>query len=317
MFRVRGMWHRCRSGPLCGAILLAYPGVAATSLGLETESEPPVASETVELSGLQNVLRVGPDLVNGSAPENDAGFDSLQRLGIKAIVCVDGGAPDIERASARGIRCVHLPIGYDGVDPEQARRLMRAVRDLPKPIYMHCLHGKHRSPAAAGVVAVGLGWMSPEAALGVLRTAGTSPKYEGLYESVRTTVPISMAELDSVPADFPERATITDLVKGMVEIGEVFEHLEKLEDLGWKAPADHPDLDPRNEARILRELLTQLITEEADRRRPEGFVAGLRKAQSAAAGLLDAFKAGHGPNDSTSLNRVRISCQSCHERFRD
>lgn len=270
-----------------------------------------------EYDGLHNVLSVGNELINGSAPEGDTGFDSLRRMGIKTLICVDGGAPDVERAAARGIRCVHLPIGYDGIESEQGLKLMRAVRDLPKPIYLHCLHGKHRSPAAVGAIMVGLGRMTADEATGFLHKAGTSTKYKGLYEAVRTASKVQDARLDAVLGDFPEKAPVTSLVQSMVDIGHAFEHLEKLEKAGWEAPADHPDLDARNESRILLRLLGQLGQEASMKGRPAAFQSMLRSSETSAGSLSDSVAQGQRDQSSQGLSEVRASCLACHERFRD
>jgi protein tyrosine/serine phosphatase len=69
------------------------------------------------------------------------------------------------------------------VPAERAAELAKAVRDLPGPIYIHCHHGKHRSPAAAAVACVAAGLLAPERAPAVLKEAGTSPNYRGLFAS--------------------------------------------------------------------------------------------------------------------------------------
>src|SRR5438094_677830 len=81
-----------------------------------------------------------------SSPDGDEGFHSLQQLGIKTIVSVDGARPEVDLARKYGLRYVHLPIGYDAVPREQALRIARAIRDLPGPVYIHCHHGRHRGP---------------------------------------------------------------------------------------------------------------------------------------------------------------------------
>ncbi len=126
--------------------LLLVLAVSAVSVGQSAGEHP----------GLHNVINFSDQLINGSAPEGDRGFDSLKALGIKTIICVDGATPDAARAEARGMRYVHLPIGYDGIDETEGLKLIRAIRDLPQPIYIHCYHGVHRSPAAAAASSAGL-----------------------------------------------------------------------------------------------------------------------------------------------------------------
>src|SRR5262245_3837035 len=97
----------------------------------------------VEAPGLPNVYRVTDRLYSGGSPVGDTGFASLQKLGIRTVISVDGVRPDVQRARKHGLRYIHLPIGYDGVPRAKALRLARAVRDLPGPVYLHCHHGKH------------------------------------------------------------------------------------------------------------------------------------------------------------------------------
>src|SRR5690606_22513376 len=143
------------------------------------------------------------------------GFRSLERLGVKTIISVDGAAPDVEAARARGMRYIHLPIGYDGIDHEQKLRLARAARDAMAqgPVYVHCHHGKHRSAAAAGTIAATLGWASSEAMIERMRVSGTSPNYAGLYACTSTAVALPADLIDRVPADFPSVSMPRGIVK--------------------------------------------------------------------------------------------------------
>ena len=70
---------------------------------------------------------------------------------MQTVISVDGAKPDLEAARKHGLRYVHLPHGYDGVPAPRGDELAIALRTLEGPIYVHCHHGKHRSPAAAGV----------------------------------------------------------------------------------------------------------------------------------------------------------------------
>src|SRR5262245_41464410 len=54
--------------------------------------------------GLHNVCRVSGKLISGGVPEDDEGFASLHKLGVKTIISVDGARPDVERARRLGFR---------------------------------------------------------------------------------------------------------------------------------------------------------------------------------------------------------------------
>ena len=150
--------------------------------GQQNQPQPAVL-EKLPTKHLPNALQVHPKVISGGQPEGEAGFAELKELGIETIVTVDGAKPDVELAKKYGLRYVHLPHGYDGIPEERVEELAKAVRDLPGPIYIHCHHGKHRSPAAASAACVGAGLIDPKDARQVLVVAGTSESYRGLYQT--------------------------------------------------------------------------------------------------------------------------------------
>jgi hypothetical protein len=89
----------------------------------------------------------------------------------------------VEKAKARGIRYIHLPIGYNGFDEQRKLQLVRATRDamVQGPVYIHCHHGKHRSAGAAATIAASLGWLSPAESVDRMHVSGTAANYTGLY----------------------------------------------------------------------------------------------------------------------------------------
>src|SRR5262245_14950937 len=52
----------------------------------------------IDAPGLHNVYRITDKLFSGSSPEGDEGFRSLQELGIKTVISVDGARPDVGSA---------------------------------------------------------------------------------------------------------------------------------------------------------------------------------------------------------------------------
>ena len=72
---------------------------------------------------------------------------------------------------------------------DQAIRLVKAIQELPGPVFVHCHHGKHRGPAAAAVCAMTTeGWDKARAQLW-LGQAGTDPRYKGLFATVDRFTP--------------------------------------------------------------------------------------------------------------------------------
>jgi hypothetical protein len=245
---------------------------------------------------------------------------------------VDGAVPDLELAKSMGMRYVHLPIGYDGFDDARKAELVRAVRDLPKPIYLHCHHGKHRSAGAAAAVAVSLGWMTNEQAAARMKVSGTAAGYKGLWSCTAKAAPMAAAVIDAASASFPEVTRPESFVASMVAIDEAFDRLKLAEKAGWKAPADHPDLAPVADAGKLADLF-RLIDEASLRKcSPEGadeLKSWMARSATAAAQLEAALERwGKTAPDGTEAASQRAAatalmaglaadCKACHAKYRD
>jgi protein tyrosine phosphatase (PTP) superfamily phosphohydrolase (DUF442 family) len=308
---------------VCSLVLLALAGCGHQ--GPPAEPKPTVISSTaadpaqVIVPGLHNVFRITDRLYSGSSPEGDEGFGSLQQLGIRTIISVDGARPEVERARKFGMRYVHLPTGYDGVPREQALKLAKAVRELPGPVYVHCHHGKHRGPAAAAVVHLCLDQQcAVETAIAEMRRAGTDPRYTGLYASAQELRRPTAEELEQVPADFPEVAPVTDLARMMVNIDSRWDHLKLARAAGWKVPPHHPDIDPPHEARQLVEHFREAGRLPAVKDRPEDFRRGLAESEEAGQQLESALR---GKPDADvaekAYTRLHAACSQCHAHYRD
>ncbi len=273
---------------------------------------------TPQMPGLHNVIRVTDKLLSGSVPEGDAGFQSLRKLGVKTIISVDGATPEVERVRKLGMRYVHLPIGYDGVPAEQGLRLAKAVRDLPGQIYLHCHHGKHRSPAAAAVVKLCLDEQCKvEAALDLMKQAGTDPKFLGLYASPKELKRPTKEELDKVPSDFPETAIVSSLMKSMVHIDERWDNLKLIKAAGWKSPQNKPDLNPAHEALLLLEHYTEMKRLKEVSTRPRDFQEYLTQATEAAQGLERSLSKGTLTEIDKFYSLSQKACTQCHGKYRD
>jgi protein tyrosine phosphatase (PTP) superfamily phosphohydrolase (DUF442 family) len=273
---------------------------------------------------MENTYRLTPRLLCGGEPRGVETFAALKKQGVKTIISVDGAMPDVEVARKLGLRYVHLPIGYDGVPREQAVRLIKAIKTLPGPVYVHCHHGKHRGPAAAAVCGLATEGWTKEQALAWMKQAGTSPDYRGLFTSAREFVPPTAEELDRAGTEFPERAIVPALVEMMVQVEKRWDHLKAVEKAGFKTPPDQPDIDPSHEALQLVEQFHELVRLPEVKERGQEFLAAAETAKEHAADLESTLRAfGKGP---TLEARKRVeaaflaagkSCATCHAQHRD
>lgn len=273
-----------------------------------------------ELPGLHNIIRVTPKLYSGSSPETETAFESLKRLGIRAIISVDGARPNLDLAHRHGMRYVHIPVGYDGISPEQAKQIALAVHHLPGPIYLHCHHGRHRGPTAAAVVCRSLdGACTAEKALALLKAAGTDPRYVGLYEAVRRTERLPDEVLTAAPPSFPETAPIPAFVEAMVKVDAHWHHLQACRKAAWKPPPDHPDVVPRHEALQLWETYQEALRLPDLKDYPTQLQNWLREEADQAqvlVKLLDATPVDKAAAEAAFL-RLQEGCKRCHGQYRD
>jgi hypothetical protein len=294
------------SPPPPGAGRLAPPSVAAT--------------RPSDYPGLHNVVAYAPEVYSGSVPEGPEGFATLRRLGVRTVLSVDGMEPELAPAKAEGLRYVHLPVAYAGFDEERKLEIARAVRDLPKPIYVHCHHGKHRSAGATGAAMVTLGQMTPAEAVARMKVSGTAPEYKGLYACSAEATAVLPAVLDAVSPQFPELTRPQGTVKTMVEIDELSDNLKAVQKAGWTVPANHPDLVPSIEAGKLADHFRYLKDDKETKGKPSEYLAwlleGSKKAEAVEAGLTAATAAAPAELDKRWA-AVQASCKQCHAKYRD
>lgn len=295
----------------------------AVETGASETASAKWAPQRLERAHLPNACRLTDKVISGGLPQGRAAFAELQALGVRTIVSVDGARPDVALAEEFGLRYVHLPHGYDGISAERAEALAKAVRDLPGPIYIHCHHGKHRSPAAAAVACVGCGLLDPSQALRVLQAAGTSENYRGLYAAARAARRFDDALLDALPAEFPATVELPPLNQAMVAIEHLHDRLQQSAADAWAPWADHPDLDAAHEALLLREQFTELLRTPEAEAAPARYQDLLRESETAATELeaallaLRADPAASPEPAAAALERIAQRCQSCHREFRD
>lgn len=232
-------------------IMASFFAVAVIAASVREDSVRPI-----EVEGIENVWRISENLISGGDPGEMRGLRRLRDLGVRSIVSVDGSAPRVEIARELGIRYVHIPVGYDGIHEDAKRQLTRCTRELPKPIYVHCHHGKHRGPAAAAMMArADLGWTADEA-LAYMKRAGTSTDYPGLFDSVKAFEKAASMEASGKEPPLPERVQVADMVEMMVKIDERFDRLK-----AWQKSkqglSGAADAEAIQEAIQLRELVRE------------------------------------------------------------
>ena len=300
-------------------------GVATAALLLGQDQLSNWRPEKLGAPGLPNAYRLHPRVISGGQPAGDEAFATLKELGVKTVISVDGARPEVELAKKYGLRYVHLPHGYDGVPDERARELAKAVRDLPGLVYIHCHHGRHRSPAAAAVACVAAGLLAPEQALSVLMAAGTSENYCGLYQSAQAARRLDDKLLDELRVEFPETVKVPPIADAMVQIEHTHDHLKQFAGGGWRHLEKQPDLEPAHEALLLKEHYRELARTEDVQKQSAAFRQLLAESERTAESLevlLNDWKTAGRPEPApASITKTFTAasqhCATCHQKFRD
>ncbi len=302
-------------------MLAGCAGNCATSPSIG--KQPPGEFHRLEGAGIENFYVLSDRVYSGSSPEGEEGFATLQKLGIKTIISVDGKAPQADMAAKYGMRYVHIPVGYDGIAPSNSLMIAKAAQSLPGPIFVHCHHGLHRGPTAAAIVCESLDGWTPEESEAWLHAAGTATNYPGLYRTVREFKLPTESELRQVPNRFTSHARTPGIVQTMVQIDEHFDILKAFQKAGFKPLPAHPDATPANESLILFELFREAHRTKQGSERGEKFQAELANAETATSELHSRLKeteanstADFRPVD-TAFQKVEKKCASCHKAYRN
>lgn len=296
---------------------LAAPAVAAAPSATgqaATATAPAAAAE--HPGGIEHLRRWSDRIIQGGQPGGDAGFREVAALGATTVISVDGAVPDVEGAAKFGLKYVHVPIGYDGIGPDEQLRIIKAVTESKGPVFIHCHHGLHRGPAAAAIARIAIDGVSEPDAYQGLKDSGCSPSYDGLYETVKTFVIPSPEQLAALPP-LPSAVKPQGMQDAMVHVDERWDYFKALKAAKWSAPADAPDKTPAHELTILRELFKELDRLDESKAKGDAFLKHSAAIQVNLDALQTALAADDAAASAKAFELVAADCKSCHADFRD
>jgi protein tyrosine phosphatase (PTP) superfamily phosphohydrolase (DUF442 family) len=280
----------------------------------------PVCDDTQAKKRIHNFFHLSKKIMSGAQPEDEEDFAALATAGVKVILSVDGSRPDVERAKRHGLRYVHLPIGYDGILPEQSLKIAQTFSSFDGPFFVHCHHGKHRGPAACAIGRMLLDGITPEQAIADMKRAGTGAQFLGLY-AVPVTFHAPPKDTLKIPVEeLPELSPPKGMTAAMVEIDQTWTRINQVRNAKWGVPKDQPDVDPAHEALILAEHFRELSRVLDTSTNPDhAFTSLLTEVEKASWDLSAALEKGKLDSKAaeSAFDRVNRSCVSCHAQFRD
>jgi protein tyrosine phosphatase (PTP) superfamily phosphohydrolase (DUF442 family) len=299
------------SRTLCEAFIAAALILASGADNSLLAQTPPAPQPAPATSPLENLRKLSPTIYSGGEPVGDAAFSKLAEMGIRAVISVDGIRPDIEGARKHGLRYIHIPVGYEGVNPNARAALTRVVRDITGPVFIHCHHGKHRGPAAAAVACMAAGQMTHEQALEYMKVAGAGQEYQGLWTDVREFQPLAA---DAQLPELVEAAKVEPLAAFMSALDRPWDAVKAAQTAGWKPGAD-PTKAPAQQALLLWEGLRE------SRRTLDGsdetLEATMDEAVQHASDLRQALEANQLEVATAAYKKLEASCAQCHVDYRN
>ena len=199
---------------------------------------------------LHNVFRLSENIVSGGEPHGEDALKKIADMGVKTILSVDGKVPDEALAAKYGLRYVHVPIQYSGIDVPARLHIAKTFRELEGPFYVHCFHGKHRGPAAAAIGRMVLDGATREQAVAEMRQwCGTSGKYAGLYETIARAPLPTPEDTDAIQWDFPAAHEFRGVRHAMIGISRIHDHLKALVRAGLGRRPEPPGPERRQRDR--------------------------------------------------------------------
>jgi len=280
-----------------------------------------------EYPGLHNVYALSDSIVSGAEPQGREALEQLASMGVKTILSVDGKVPDAETAEALGMRYVHVPIQYKGIERDELLKIAKTFRELEGPFYVHCYHGKHRGPAAAAVGRVVLDGVPRDRAIAEMRQwCATSSKYEGLYAAVAAAQIPTADETAAFDFDFESAHTFEGLRAGMILLARTWDRVKLVDENDWALDPEHPDVDPLQQATQLHQLFELIAAQEEMASWQDDFHAWMEQARAGSEELVRALSSCSQDEVPDAEWRAQArqayaligeSCASCHSSYRN
>jgi protein tyrosine phosphatase (PTP) superfamily phosphohydrolase (DUF442 family) len=276
---------------------------------------------------LHNVFRLSENIVSGGEPHGEEALKKIADMGVKTVLSVDGKVPDEALAAKYGLRYVHVPIQYSGIDVPARLHIAKTFRELEGPFYVHCFHGKHRGPAAAAIGRMVLDGATREQAVAEMRQwCGTSGKYAGLYETIARAPLPTPEDTDAIQWDFPAAHEFKGIRHAMIGISRIHDHLKALSGRGWTVDPNHPDLNAANETAQLVEIFKIAKATAETEHKPDDYRGWMGESVTASEALLATLREmplGYGEIEpwveaaTAGFDAVNGLCSSCHQVYRN
>jgi tyrosine-protein phosphatase SIW14 len=153
------------------ALALFFSLIVPSCTSAKTVPRPEKWAQPVASSVLKNWYMVTPDVFRSEQPDRK-GFEEIRAQGIRSIVNLRDAHSDDSLVKGLGLNVIWVPMTADGFSEEDIVRALKAIRDAPKPVLVHCKHGADRTGVVMAMYRVVFQDWSKEDAIAELKGGG-------------------------------------------------------------------------------------------------------------------------------------------------
>lgn len=146
---------------LGGLILLSVWGLGAAEAWGEVRN--PAWARPIDLPPVENFHEVAPGLYRSAQPSAKA-FAELEKFGIVTVINLREKHSDAVAIQGTSLRLIEVPVDTWKVGDEEVIAVLTLIKNEPRPILIHCMHGADRTGLMMAVYRVIFeGWSREEA----------------------------------------------------------------------------------------------------------------------------------------------------------
>jgi len=150
----------CEIGFLIAVYLLSASSLTAQDKVIKIESEH-----------LSNFYRVDENLFRSEQPKAVA-MKEIETMGVQSVLNLRRTRTDKRKARNTGLELRHVRINTWTIDYPELLSAMQEIKQSPKPVLVHCMHGSDRAGAVVAAYRIAFNGWTKEQALEELRFGG-------------------------------------------------------------------------------------------------------------------------------------------------
>lgn len=105
--------------------------------------EKPLA-ERITVTGLENFYKLSDSVYRSEQPDNKE-MKELEKMGIKTVLNLRNYHNDNNEAKGTYLTLERIRMNAEDINYEKILAAMKIIKNSPKPILIHCLHGSDRT----------------------------------------------------------------------------------------------------------------------------------------------------------------------------